>query len=71
MNYSDRAQIDFDNMEPGIMVPYEGNWFYRDSYNQIWVIRRESHPALPITVSLFKNLNPEISSFEKMFREVR
>lgn len=57
-------------IRPGVMLPVDDYFLYRDSYNQIWKLTRNPDPHFPFTITLHENFNPPISSLEKMVRKV-
>lgn len=48
--------MDLDKLPIHEFFPHFDDWFYRDSYSQVWWIERSAHPGMPLIVSLFKSL---------------
>jgi hypothetical protein len=59
------------NIRPGVMLPVEDYFLFRDSYNQVWKLTRNSNPHIPFIISLHENLNPFIDSFENILRKLK
>ena len=45
-----------DNLAPGQMLPWGDDFYYRDMFQQVWKIKRNFDPHLPLIVELFKKL---------------
>lgn len=56
-------------IRPGIMLPINEDFLYRDSYNQVWKLIRTDNPHIPFTIELYETLNPPISPFEHLIRK--
>ena len=55
---------------PGEMVHHNDDFLYRDSYNQVWLVRRNSDAHLPLRIELFQKLTPPVTDTELFFRRV-
>lgn len=58
-------------IRPGIMLPVDDYFLYRDSYNQIWKLTRHPDPHIPLVITLHETLNPPISPFESVIRRIK
>lgn len=56
-------------LRPGVMLPIDDYFLYRDSYNQIWKLTRTPDPNLPFTISLEDKLYETVSPLEKYIRK--
>lgn len=57
-------------LQVGLMIPtIDGDWLYRDSYNQVWKIVRTSDPYIPLRIELHEKLTEAISPLEALLRK--
>ena len=53
----------------GVITPFKDDYLYRDSYNQVWLIRRRDEPFIPLTISLYEKLTEPIGVLESLLRK--
>lgn len=56
-------------IRPGVMLPVNDYFLYRDSYNQVWKLTRSTSPYTPFTISLHEKLTEPIGYLESLLRK--
>lgn len=61
--------MNLQELQVGVIIPFKEDWIYRDSYNQVWILRRRTDPFIPIIIELHEKLTHAITDFEKIIRK--